>query len=461
MSHPLDPHRPRYHFLPPAEWMNDPNGPIWWRGAYHLFYQYGPLPDNWGLKYWGHAVSGDLVHWKMLPIALEPTPGGPDKDGVWSGCAVDDDGVLTLIYTGVEPEVQCIATSRDGITFEKYAGNPVIGAPPEGLAVAGFRDPCAWREADGWYMVIGSGIKGEGGTALLYRSSDLRQWEYLHPLCVGKKEETGEMWECPDFFPLGDRHILLMSPFERPHYFSGTYANHQFTPRTDGILDYGWHFYAPKSFLDGRGRRILWGWCWEGRKEEAQHAAGWAGVMSLPRVLTLDADGLLRQAPAPEVELLRGGEHLHIDKCPLAGQVEVEFGEIPGDSLELHAVIHPGNAREVGFSLRRSPDGQEETRLVFNCETGMLGIDRKKSSLNPAQNLGFHDGPLNLAPGEPLDLRLFLDHSLLEVFANGRTCLTSRIYPTRADSLGMALFAEGGEATLQSLDAWDMLPIWG
>ncbi|MHB0938604.1 MAG: glycoside hydrolase family 32 protein [Armatimonadota bacterium] len=459
MPRTLDPHRPRYHFLPPAEWMNDPNGPIFWRGEYHLFYQYGPLPENWDLKYWGHAVSGDLVHWRELPIALEPTPGGPDKDGVWSGCAVDDGGVLTLIYTGVFPEVQCVAASRDGVTFEKYAGNPVIAGPPEGMQVTGFRDPCAWREDDGWYLVIGSGITDVGGAVLLYRSQDLRQWEYLHPLCVGKQEETGAMWECPDFFPLDNRHVLFFSPYGLPTYLTGGYADHRFTPRAGGgKLDYGRHFYAPNSFLDGQGRRILWGWCWEGRTNEAQRAAGWAGVMSLPRVLTLDGDRL-RQAPAPEVETLRGSEHLHVYETLLASRLEIKLDPIPGDAVELHVLLDPGTAREVGLSLRRSPDGEEETRLVFTRETGMLGIDRTKSSLDPAQNRGFHDGPVHLAPGEPLDLRLFIDRSLLEVFANERTCLTSRIYATRADSLGISLFAEDGAARLLSLDAWEMLDI--
>jgi len=456
MPHPIDPHRPRYHFMPPSQWMNDPNGPIFWRGEYHLFYQYGPLPDNWGLKYWGHAVSDDLVRWRHLPVALEPAPGGPDKDGVWSGCAVDNGGAMTLLYTGVEPEAQCIATSRDGIAFEKYAGNPIIAGPPEGLAVTGFRDPCVWREDDDWYMLIGSGIKDVGGAPLLYRSPDLRQWEYLHPLCVGKKEETGEMWECPDFFALGDWQLLFFSPFGLPHYFTGDYAGHRFTPLADGKLDYGRHFYAPKSFLDGQGRRILWGWCWEGRKEEAAKAAGWAGVMSLPRVLTLGTDGLLCQTPAPEVETLRGSEHLHICEHPLDGWEEIELGPLPGDSLELHVMLDPGNSRECGLSLRRSPDGREETRLVFNRETGMLGIDRAKSSLDPAQNVGYHDGPVLLGPDEPLDLRIFIDRSLLEVFANGRSCLTSRVYPTRADSMGMALFSEGGEARVLEVEAWEM-----
>jgi len=138
-----DLHRPQYHFLPPANWMNDPNGLIQWRGQYHLFYQHNPGCPCWGTMHWGHAVSENLVHWTDLPIALAPTPGGPDADGCWSGCAVDNDGIPTLIYTGVFPQRQCIATSTDDLlTWEKHAGNPVIAAPPEGLDVTGFRDPC-------------------------------------------------------------------------------------------------------------------------------------------------------------------------------------------------------------------------------------------------------------------------------------------------------------------------------
>ncbi|MDE2994105.1 MAG: glycoside hydrolase family 32 protein, partial [Chloroflexota bacterium] len=129
-----DPHRPRYHFLPPSGWMNDPNGLIQWEGRYHLFYQYSPefgdVPDSHRaatLKHWGHAVSDDLVHWEHWPVALTPTPGGPDKDGCYSGCAVDNHGVPTLVYTGVFPQCACIATSDDGlVTWTKHPANPVV-----------------------------------------------------------------------------------------------------------------------------------------------------------------------------------------------------------------------------------------------------------------------------------------------------------------------------------------------
>ncbi|MBZ0288494.1 MAG: glycoside hydrolase family 32 protein, partial [Anaerolineae bacterium] len=207
-----DLHRPIYHYQPPYNWMNDPNGLIHWKGEYHLFYQHNPDSPLHANMHWGHAVSPDLVHWEDLPIALAPTPGGPDKDGVWSGCAVNGDGVPTIFYTGVFPECQLVVRASDDMrSFEKYAGNPVIAAPPSGLNVTGFRDPFVWKEADGWYMVVGSGIKGVGGTVFLYRSPDLLYWEYIHPLLMGSKDETGVMWECPGFFNLGDKWVLYVS----------------------------------------------------------------------------------------------------------------------------------------------------------------------------------------------------------------------------------------------------------
>ncbi len=150
-----DPHRPRYHFLPPAHWMNDPNGLIQWRGKYHLFYQHHPYGPLWANMHWGHAVSSDLVHWEHLPIALAPTPGSPDQDGVYSGCAVDNDGVPTIIYSGVRGKDQlvCLATA-DGddenlVTWRKWPGNPVIPERPANLDILQYRDPSVWREADG------------------------------------------------------------------------------------------------------------------------------------------------------------------------------------------------------------------------------------------------------------------------------------------------------------------------
>ncbi|MCD6291010.1 MAG: glycoside hydrolase family 32 protein [Anaerolineae bacterium] len=457
-----DPHRPQYHFLPPANWMNDPNGLIQWEGQYHLFYQHNPKAPYPEAIHWGHAVSEDLVHWRDLPIALAPTPDGPDKDGCWSGCAVNNDGIPTLVYTGVFPQVQCIATSADGlITWQKAPENPVIATPPPGLDVTGFRDPWVWREGDTWYAIIGSGIKGVGGTILLYRSNDLIHWEYMHPACIGNKDETGTMWECPNLFPLDGKHVLLISPvpLRKTLYLIGTYAHHKFIPESYGTVDPGGHFYAPQTMLDDRGRRLMWGWLWEGRSRDAQLAAGWAGVMSLPRELFVHSNGQLGMRPVPELKALRG-DHQRVAEIDIQPDATNLLKGLGGDCLEIKATIEPGNATEFGLKVRCSPDGAEQTRVAYNRGTQQLTIDRTRSSLSLTASRDTYGGKLFLADGEPLQLHIFLDRSVLEVYANGYFCISSRIYPSRADSLGLDLFAQGGMARLGSMDVWTMHSIW-
>ena len=314
-----DPLRPEYHLLPPHNWMNDPNGPIWWKGQYHLFYQLNPHAAMWGDMHWGHAASPDMVHWHHLPIALAPTPGGADSEGCFSGSAVVFDGKPTFIYTGVQNappaettlhdgndklrETQLLATAEDDdLLHWKKLSTPIIADPPQGIYVTGFRDPCPWREGDTWYLGIGSGERGVGGCVLLYRSHDLRHWEYLHKLVQGKLNgkvavnpcDSGEMWECPDFFAVNGRHCLLYSTEDKVFWTTGEYDahNYRYLPMRTGMLDHG-AYYAPKSFLAPDGRRILWGWIREMRPEAQFAAAGWSGAMALPRVLTVS-----REAPA-------------------------------------------------------------------------------------------------------------------------------------------------------------------
>ncbi len=463
-----DPQRPRYHLMPPANWMNDPNGPIFWKGQCHMFYQYNPNGAFWGTMHWGHAVSPDLVHWKHLPIALAPTPGGPDKDGCFSGCAVVDRGVPTIVYTGVSPEVQCIARSDDGMmSWRKDPSNPVIAAPPQGMEITGFRDPCVWREADEWFLAIGSGIKGQGGMVLLYRSRDLTHWDYLHLLCKGRKAEllsgkdsvsTGEMWECPDFSPLADKHALLVSTQGAVVYSVGKYVNQYFHPEVQGKVDLGDCYYAARSMVDEKSRRILWGWIWEGRSDAAQRAAGWAGVMSLPRVLTLGHDGALGMAPAPEVEALRR-KHQRFAGLPILPGSFSLLKSVRGDSLEIQAEFEPGASEAVGLTVRSTPEGEEQTSITYNRTSGNLLVERERSSLNSDANRTSQGGPFALAEDETLKLRVFLDASVVEIFANNRACLTSRIYPSRSDSLGLGMFARGDKARLKTLDVWEMRPI--
>ncbi len=448
-----DPHRPQYHLLPAANWMNDPNGPIYWQGRYHMFYQYNPNGAFWGDMHWAHAVSEDMLHWKHLPMAMAPTPGGPDKDGVFSGCAVVNDDEATVIYTGVNPETQCIATSSGGLTeWKKYGANPVIGGPPAELQVTGFRDPCVWREKGAWMMALGSGFRGKGGAVLLYESKDLRRWTYLHRLVTGKMGTggsndkdtvaSGEMWECPDFIPLHGKHLLMVSTEAQVKYMVGRYADRHFEPETAGAIDYG-SYYAARTMANVPGRRILWGWLLESRTVQAQRAAGWSGVMSLPRELMI-VGGRLEIRPAPEVGKLRGK--------PLKP-------DVGGDCLEIQTVIDPGDAQQAGLKLRAAPDGSEQTLVYYDRGAKRLAVDKSKSSSNQSADRKMQSGPLELAEGEPLRLHIFLDGSVIEIFANDRACLTARVYPEGARSLGLGLFSIGGKAKITSWEAWEMRPI--
>lgn len=265
---------------------------------------------------------------------------------------VDDGGVPTAVYTGVHPEVQCIATSKDMLTWQKPPENPVIAAPPPGLQVTGFRDPYFWRVRDWWYAVVGSGIKDVGGTILLYRSKDLRRWEYLEPALVGEKAETGEMWECPNFFPLGRKWVLWTSPLPlgRVLYFVGTFRKHRFTPEYQGEMDLGGCFYAPQGFRDAKGRRILFGWLWETRSERMSVEAGWAGVQSLPRQVMLSRDGRLLFHPAAELRHLRR-DNFRLKEQSLRAGEETPVGDLIGDRWELMVEMHPQEVEKCGVRL--------------------------------------------------------------------------------------------------------------
>ncbi len=483
-----DPHRPRYHFLPPCWMMGDPDGLLFHNDQYHLFYISQSSLKPGTPQHWAHVTSTDLVHWTHLPIAFASTPGSCDEGGLRTGSAAQDDDRVAILYAGADfpkrtrewREVICLATSTDGmLTWKKDPSNPVV-TPPPGLDVTGFRDPCFWKEADMWHMLVGSGVQDKGGTALLYRSKDLVEWEYMHPLCE-EYDATNRYWECPDFFPLGGKHVLLVSKTS-PHlwysstilarsllatfYAVGTYKNHRFSVEGEGNTDAGGYFYAAKTLVDGQGRRIIWGWvwegryAWEGRPAEVAQAQGWAGVLSLPRILSLGHDGTLRFEPPAELAVLRERER----RCAgveIAGDSVIPLEGFEGECIEIEAEIDPKDTEECGIVVRRSPDGAEETRITYIARDGRLVIERERSSMDGTTDRFMRGGRLALSGDEPLRLRIFLDRSVLEVFANDRMCLTSRIYPTRKDSVGVAVFAEGGNARVVSMTAWDMRSIWG
>ncbi len=453
-----DTNRPECHLLPPHNWMNDPNGPIFWKGKYHLFYQLNPDGATWGSMHWGHAVSTDMVHWRHHPIALAPTPGSADSEGCFSGSAVVLDGRPTFIYTGVQNapkeqvtirdggdklrETQMIAVAEDDdLLHWKKDEQPVIPLPPPGVQVTGFRDPCPWKGADAWYLGVGSGERGEGGCVLLYRSQDFRHWEYLHKMVEGKPNgkqaanpcDSGEMWECPDFFPLGKRHCLIYSTENKVLWTTGRYdaQAHTYTPERSGVLDHGAAYYAPKSFVAADGRRVLWGWLRETRPEAEFAAAGWSGCMSYPRVLTIGSQGQLEMQPAKEVEQLRG-------------------------PVERATVIE-------GSPFRRKLDGlRAELNLRSNLLTDTVTTVRLISAGQAAWELTL-DVPAKVVrcaelafpfPGLPWphpDLRMFLDSSVIESFIGAREALTSRVYGMKPGETELQVSVKGkGQIKLQT-----------
>jgi len=455
-----DPARPGCHFTPPANWLNDPNGLIRWNDRYHVFYQYNPAGPFHNTIHWGHAVSDDLVHWTDEPVALAPSPDGPDRDGCWSGCAVDDDGTATILYTGGDGRTQlpCLATTDDPnlCRWEKHGDNPVIESPPDDLDIletehwrAEFRDHSIWQADGEWHQIIGTGLEDRGGAALLYTSPDLREWHYEGPLLVGD-DGPGTVWECPELLDLGEKQLLHVSDYENVAYFLGDVDGSSFDVQRRGLLDHG-DFYAPQSLRDG-DRTVMWGWLPEARDLSAQWDAGWSGALSLPRVLSTDSDGRLRQQPAPEVEALRERSLPTPDALTLAADERERLTD--GDALELQLEVALDDADAVELTVLAAPDGTETTTLRYTSG-GELVLDRTNAS---EDHRATADTRRMAVPpyDEPLSLRVFVDRSVVEVFANERHCLTGRVYPTREDSTGASLCATGGRATVERLDCWAM-----
>ncbi|MDQ3813264.1 MAG: glycoside hydrolase family 32 protein [Armatimonadota bacterium] len=486
-----DPHRPRYHLMPPEASWNDINGTIYWKGRYHVFFLGRLAPDRDTIlsgqdtmnarEAWLHASSRDLVHWIHHPPAMVPTFDGSMPHGLYSGDAIAGAPVPTLIYH-VPGQGTCISTAEDDelIRWKPHPKNPVItpaSAPPEAVIF----DPMAWKEGDIYYALVGNKNKTpgyEGDSTSLFRSRDLVQWEYRGPFYKSERHWTEEYEDCacPDFFPLGNKHMLLMhthTPINTCQYYIGLWdkEKERFFPEVHGRMSWpGGNLSAPETLLDDKGRRIFWGWI-----SEAKGNIGWASVATLPRILSLGDDGTLRIAPAPELEVLRFN---HRQRANLTVADELKLDDVHGDCLELSAVIEPGDAKEFGIKVRCSPDGAEQTPIVCTPQTGTLKTELAKSTLDPqvkyprgkkpfaeARNIPEAErltqeqvAPFTLKPGEPLRLRVFLDRSVLEVYANERQCLTQRIYPTRPDSLGVSLFARGGSVKVKSLDAWDISP---
>lgn len=477
-----DPHRPHYHVTAPAGWMNDPNGVMHHNGTWHLFYQHNPRAGVHADMHWGYLSSLDLVHWTDHPCAILPTAGTYDEAGIWSGNAViADDGTPTLFYTGVqsgpngphEHQLVSIATTHGNFsTFTKHPMNPVIPATPAGLGLVQYRDPFVWRSHTGaparWLMAVGAGFPGIGGTALVYGSDDLRSWSYLHPMTIGDASVrepvwTGIMWECPDFFEVDGHGVLLVNAWDHGTQYTVAMTGSvdatgtRLEPRVTTAFD-GGAFYAPQSHWDAYGRRVQWGWLRETRPRAAHLAAGWAGAMALPRILRVTRDGRVSGSPAPELRTLRrDAVALGAHARPAGSSRHVI--DVHGDSLELELRFSVPASGRIGAWVRCSPDEAEATFVGYDATDRALVVDRHTSSLNRETDLHLTRTPLGLLAGTTATVRIFVDASIVEGFIEDATGsvanIADRIYPTRADAVGIAI--QG--ATLIEGHVWRMASI--
>ncbi|WP_113927246.1 glycoside hydrolase family 32 protein [Bacillus sp. P14.5] len=464
----VSPWKPAYHLSPPAFWMNDPNGFSYYQGEYHLFYQHHPFSPEWGPMYWGHFKSKDLAHWEEAPIALAPSE-EYDRDGCFSGSAIEKDGKLYLMYTGNQwtgpdhdtdlYQTQCLAVSEDGMTFEKIAENPVIDPAPQGdIHPHHFRDPKVWKKGDHYYCVLGSRTKDHVGQVLLYRSENLIKWEFVNVAAKGEGN-FGFMWECPDLFEMDGRTILVMSPqgmkpegnlYQNLHqagyvtgdldYESGTLQHGDFE-----LLDHGFDFYAPQTMEDPTGRRIMTAWMnmWESQMPE--QAEGFAGAMTIPRELVLEKDKL-KSKPVPELEKRRRN---HKQFKNVAVQGETSLPGVEGNAVELKVTIDAKEASQFGLKLRAG--NKEETELLYIKEERSLVLDRSLAGRGPG---GVRKAEVELKENF-LELHIFIDHSSVEVFINGgEKVMTARIYPKK-DSSQIRFFCDDSIELLQ-VDKWDL-----
>ena len=414
--------KPAFHLAARTGWMNDPNGFSYYKGEYHMFYQYYPYDSKWGPMHWGHAVSSDLLHWKHLPAALAPDE-FYDRDGCFSGSAVElDDGRQLLMYTGVvrerqrnggisEVQTQCLAVG-DGTDYEKYEKNPVLDESdlPEGCSRFDFRDPKIWRKDDGTYCCIVGNRPADGsGQILLFTSSNGFHWDYKKVLCANNNR-FGLMWECPDFFKLNGKWVLLSSPQDM----------------------------MPKGFEYHNGNGTL---CLIGDYDEKTDSfhPQWYGQMSLPRELSIK-NGRLYQEPLRELLKMRKNKTVH-EKVSVTGVVRLDG--IKGRRVDMELTVRPKDSEQMyrKFAVRFAQNEEYYTSLSFRPAESILKIDRKFSGSRRAI-IHQRRSMVNSKNGE-LKLRMVLDRFSVEVFVNdGEQVMTATMY-TEQEADGISFFADG------------------
>ncbi len=451
--------RPMYHLTSRVGWMNDPNGFSFYDGKYHLFYQYYPYKTHWGPMHWGHAVSDDLIQWTYLPVAMAPDE-EYDANGCFSGSAIElPTGEQLLIYTGVKKESltnreiqqQCIAIG-DGETYKKYKDNPVLTVQdlPENGSKYDFRDPKIWYDHGIYYCVVGNCTEDKDGQILLYCSKDGLEWKF-EKILIKNNKRFGKMWECPDFFELDGKQVLIISPQDMlpvglefhngngTMYISGNYdENHNFNEEVYGTIDYGIDFYAPQTLQTQDGRRIMIGWMqnWDTLTYKPEFL--WFGQMSIPREILLN-EGKLYQRPVREIEQYYGKKTGYyniqfIDDLSLPG--------IEGRCIDLSLKIRPTDENEIykTFEVRVADNGIYYTSISYDPHESIIKLDRKYSGIRRAA-IHQRRAYVRKQKGE-LNLRVLIDRFSVEIFVNDGEQVLSMTFYTDACARGINFHAD-------------------
>ena len=484
-----DPYRPIYHFVSPESTLNDPNGLCFWQGNWHMFYQGYPPEDK--RQHWGHAISKDLIHWRDLPYAIYPSP----ERAVFSGATLVEDNRVIAMYHGTTVG-NMVAVSDDPLllNWEKLTGNAVISSQSTTGFPLPYRvfDPCIWKTNDIYYSLSG-GRKPTGPADkqvranFLFRSKDLVKWEYLHEFTEGDRFTlVGDDGACPYFWPIGNRYILpFFSHMSGGQYLLGDYdtLNHKFLVTNHGKFNFGaWGpsgVHAPSATPDGKGSVII-----IFNMNPGKPTGEWDQIMTLPRRLTLEGKEDLKVEPAGDIESLRY-DRQEVKSMKLPANKEVVLKNIKGNAMELNLEVDPAMAPMIELNVLRSPGREEFTRIAFfrgrgfnavrqglidpppagvspwNFNSSLISIESSYASLHPDVNPRAPEtAPILIDQNEPLRLRVFIDKSVVEVFVNGKQALAVRVYPSRNDSVGVSLKAQGKDSELKLLEAWQMKSIY-
>ncbi len=463
---------PVFHIAAPAGWINDPNGLVYYGGRYQVFYQHHPYSTVWGPMHWGHVSSADLVTWQREPIALAPSL-VEDSGGVYSGSAITGaDGLLYTYYTGNRwknpanrdagnVQVQCLATSSDGITFTKQG--TVIGA----TGLENFRDPKVFQREGTWYMVLGATGQNGRGQVHLYTSNDMVGWDFFGVLYEDPREDVF-MLECPDLFELDGKWVLMFCP-ERPRplgysnrnthnagYLVGDWQpGGTFIPHTDyRQVDWGHNFYAPQTLETPDGRRICWGWMGSFTLPVASQAEdGWAGQLTVPRYLSLGLDLNLVSTPLEELKHLR--------------QKETDIGSLRLEANQRISLLEGAEAFELEIAFDVSASSAERIGIMVGnlaqSSYAYLGYDAQAERVFLDRRLTVGDGGYRsvAVPAEgKLTLRVFVDRSSVEIFINDGVDAISSLAFVEPGSRGLAIVAESGSAMITDCRTWQLGSIW-